>query len=86
MSSNAFVILTCKLGSINEIKTELKRISGVVEVDILYGVYDIIVRVSVNSVEELNEIIKTQIKGRDRIISTLTLTQIDNEENSILKI
>jgi DNA-binding Lrp family transcriptional regulator len=79
MVSTAIVVLNCELGSTKEIINEVKKISGVDEVKEVIGVYDIIMKVSANSVDELKETITKQIKKSDKIFSSMTMVMMNKE-------
>ena len=57
MVSTAIVVLNCEVGSAKEIANEFQKVSGVDEVKEVIGFYDIITRISANSVDELKKII-----------------------------
>ena len=62
MVSTAIVVLNCEVGSAKEIANEFQKVSGVDEVKEVIGFYDIITRISANSVDELKKIITMQVK------------------------
>ncbi len=72
----AFVFVTAQIGLSYTAFEELKQIDGVKEVYLSHGAYDIIAKISGNSLEHLREIILRQIKALSSIKSTLTLTVI----------
>lgn len=51
-----------KLGSENEIKNDVKKVPGVIEANKVFGIYDIIVRLSADSIDNPKELIKSSIK------------------------
>ncbi len=73
MVSTAIVVLNCELGSTKDIIMEFRKVSAVDEVKEVIGLYDIIMKVSANSVDELKETIKKQIKKSDKIYSYTTM-------------
>lgn len=83
MVSTAIVALNCELGSTKEIVKEIKKVSGVDEVKEVIGLYDIIMKISADSVDELKETITKQIKMSDKIFSTRTLIMTNTKENVI---
>lgn len=82
MVSTAIVVLNCELGSTKEVIREVKKVSGVDEVKEVIGVYDIIMRVSANSVDELKETIAKQIKKSDKIFSSMTMVMVNTKEDT----
>ena len=78
--SQAFVLINCELGSEEHIIAELKTLSDVEEVQGTFGAYDIIAKVSSESVEKIRETITWKIRKIDKIRSTLTLTKVEGQE------
>ncbi len=54
-------------------KEELVKIPGVKEAYPVYGVYDLIVKVEVDTDDELKEMVTYKIRGLDKVRSTLTM-------------
>jgi DNA-binding Lrp family transcriptional regulator len=82
MVSTAIVLLYCEVGSAKKIANEFQKVSEINEVGEVMGFYDIIMRISANSVDELKEIITKQVKKTDKIFSTTTLVLTSSEENT----
>jgi DNA-binding Lrp family transcriptional regulator len=74
--SKAFVLVNTNLGSEPEVKSELKKVEGIVGVYNVYGVYDMVVEVDAESQEKLKEIIFSRIRTLKNVRSTLTLTTV----------
>ena len=77
--SQAFVLINCELGSEEHIIAELKTLSDVEEVQGTFGAYDIIAKVSSESVEKIRETITWKIRKIEKIRSTLTLTKVEGQ-------
>ena len=77
--AQAFVLINCELGSEEQIISELKTFEDVQEVHGTFGAYDIIVKVSSESVEKIRETITWKIRKIGKIHSTLTLTKIEGQ-------
>ncbi len=75
----AYVLLNCDLGSENEIIKKIKQVPEVIEVNGVFGVYDIIVRVSSDDMDKLREIITWNIRKIDKVRSTLTMIVIEGQ-------
>lgn len=71
--SIAYVMINSGAGCTAEIMEVLKKIPGVQEVYQLYGIYDIIIKIEAESMEELKEIVSLRVRGLENIRSTLTL-------------
>jgi len=81
----AYVLLNSDLGSdesiVNEVKEILAAESEVnYEVQGVYGVYDIILKISVDNTEELRSIITNKIRKISKVQSTLTMMVIEEQE------
>ena len=74
----AFVLLNAELGKGTHVETSLNDIDEVKEVFEIYGVYDYIVRLEIDSMSELKDVIGSKIRQIDFIRSTITLICIDN--------
>lgn len=81
----AYVLLNSDLGSdesiINEVKQILADEDIKFEVQGVYGVYDIILKLSSNDAENLRSIITNKIRKISKIQSTLTMMVIEEQEN-----
>lgn len=81
----AFVLLNSDLGSdesiIGEVKEILATENAEFEIQGVYGVYDIVLKISSNDPEELRGIITNKIRRISKVQSTLTMMVIDEQEN-----
>ncbi len=82
----AYVLLNSDLGSEQTIIDEVKKIldgeSGIkYEVVGVYGVYDIILKITTDNTDELRSIITNKIRKIDKVQSTLTMMVIQEQEN-----
>ena len=77
--TQAFVLINCELGSEKEIISELKTFPDVKEVHGTFGAYDIIAKISSESVEKIRETISWKIRKIEKIRSTLTLTKVEGQ-------
>ncbi len=66
------MLLNVELGSEGEVRDSLKEIPEVKEAHRLYGVYDLIIHVEAETMEELKDLIE-RIRGVGKIGSTLAL-------------
>ena len=83
--SIAYVLLNSDLGSdssiINEVKQVLQDEDVKFEVQGVYGVYDIVLKLSSDNAENLRAIITDKIRKISKIQSTLTMMVIQEQEN-----
>ncbi|MSV33498.1 MAG: Lrp/AsnC family transcriptional regulator [Nitrosarchaeum sp.] len=81
----AYVLLNSDLGSDESIIADTKRIlsnEGVdYEVQGVYGVYDIVLKLSSKDAEKLRTIITNKVRKIGKIQSTLTMMVIEEQEN-----
>ena len=81
----AYVLLNSDLGSdesiINEVKQILADEDIKFEVQGVYGVYDIILKLTSNDAENLRSIITNKIRKISKIQSTLTMMVIEEQKN-----
>ena len=75
----AFVMVNCDLGIKSEQKAinKLKNVQGVIDVNEVTGVYDIVVKITSDTLESLKGIITRDIRTIDVIRSTMTLIVIE---------
>ena len=71
--AQAFVLFNVGSGSEDEVLTEAKKIKGVQEVYVSYGVYDLLVKIKADSMEELKELVTHKLRNIENVRSTLTL-------------
>ena len=75
----AYVLINCDLGSEEEIIREIKKLSEVIEVSGVYGVYDIVVKIRSDTMDKLREIITWHVRRIDKVRSTLTMIVIEGQ-------
>ena len=81
----AYVLLNSDLGSdssiIKEIKPILEEEDIKFEIQGVYGVYDIVLKLSSDNAENLRSIITNKIRKISKVQSTLTMMVIEEQEN-----
>jgi len=82
----AYVLLNSDLGSDQSIIDEVKKILDSesrikYEVQGVYGVYDIVLKISADNAEELRSIITNKIRKISKVQSTLTMMVIQEQED-----
>ncbi|MCS7095638.1 MAG: Lrp/AsnC ligand binding domain-containing protein [Candidatus Bathyarchaeota archaeon] len=75
----AFVLINTEIGSETEVVKELRKIEGVEEAYPVYGVYDIVAKVSADTMDKLKEIVTWRIRRLDKVRSTLTMIIIEEQ-------
>ena len=81
-----YVLLNSDLGSdetiVNEVKEILSGEDGLeYEVQGVYGVYDIVLKLTSDDAERLRSIITNKIRKISKVQSTLTMMVIEEQEN-----
>jgi len=69
----AYTLINSETGYEAEVIEELNKIPGVQEIYQLYGVYDIIIKLEAESLEELKETMLLTVRKLERVKTTLTL-------------
>ncbi len=75
----AIVLINTDIGSEEEVLNLLSSIDGVVEAYIVYGVYDLVVKVRASTTEELKDVISSRIRKIPKVRSTLTMIVIEGK-------
>ena len=83
----SFVLINSNLGTDIEIITKIKDILAdqkdvEFEINGVYGVYDIIVKLSSDNSEKLRSIVTNDIRKIENVQSTLTMMVIEQQEKS----
>ncbi len=68
----AFATVNVKTESEDEVQKALKAIPGVIEAHKIYGIYDMIIRIKAETVQELKDIIE-KVRRVDKVTSTITM-------------
>ena len=80
----AYVLINSDRGSdqsiINEVKQILEQGGIKFEVQGVYGVYDIVLKISSSDAEELRSIITNKVRKINKVQSTLTMMVIQEQE------
>ena len=69
----AYILISCEIGTENELLSQLKEIPEVSKVTITYGDYDIVAEAETENAENMDNLITSQIRKFDKIRSTITL-------------
>ena len=69
----AFVLVNVQIGSECEVLEALKKVEGVEEAYVVYGVHDVIAKVKAETMDKLRETIAYKIRRLDKVQSTQTM-------------
>lgn len=75
MLNTAFVLINAEMGA--DLTKDLKATPEVKEFYGVYGVYDYVVRLEANTMEQLKDVITNKIRRMENVRSTLTMMVID---------
>ena len=83
----AYVLLNSDLGSDESIISKIKGILDneeniKYEIQGVYGVYDIVLKISTGNTEDLRSVITNKIRKIDKVQSTLTMMVIQEQDKS----
>ena len=73
----AFILVNVEPGAEEQALKQLKSIEGVEESYVTYGVYDLMVRVKANTMDELKNLVTHKIRTSKQVRSTLTLIMME---------
>jgi DNA-binding Lrp family transcriptional regulator len=71
--AKAYVLIDSEIGGESEVVEQLKAMKEVVEVSVVYGVYDVIVKLEAESMESLKELITSKVRHLNKVRSTMTM-------------
>ncbi|MCK5046898.1 MAG: Lrp/AsnC ligand binding domain-containing protein [Candidatus Heimdallarchaeota archaeon] len=71
--AKAYVLINSEIGGEQEVVDQLNAMKEVVEVSIVYGVYDVIVKLEADSMEVLKELITSKVRHLNKVRSTMTM-------------
>jgi DNA-binding Lrp family transcriptional regulator len=69
----AYILINYEIGTEDKILNRLKDLPGVVEVSEVNGIYDIIVKITSDNLDDIKETITKHIRTIKTIRSTMTL-------------
>ncbi len=69
----AYVLLNVESGEEDTVLAQVKKIDLIEEAFVSYGVYDLILRIKANTMEELKDAVTHRIRVIKHVQSTLTL-------------
>ena len=76
----AFVMINTELGSEKEVLDEIRKIDAIKESYIVYGVYDMVAKISADTMDKLQEIVTLNVRTLDKVRATLTMIVIEEKK------
>jgi Lrp/AsnC family transcriptional regulator for asnA, asnC and gidA len=71
--ATAYLLLNVETGSEEEVMRSLNPIQEVSEAQMVYGIYDIIIRVETETMAEMKDLVNGRIRRLYRVRSTMTM-------------
>jgi DNA-binding Lrp family transcriptional regulator len=69
----AYILISCEIGTEQELASKLEQIDEIKQVTITYGNYDIVVEAETDSAAKMDQVITSKIRKLEKIRSTVTL-------------
>ena len=69
----AYILISCNMGSEQDVLSELKKIPEIRTAIITYGEYDIVAKAEAESEDQMGQLISSKIRQLQKIRSTVTL-------------
>jgi len=68
----AYVLINTELGREPEVTEALRAVKEITAIHSLYGIYDVIVEVEAETMDEVKEVVFNKIRRLDQVKSTIT--------------
>jgi len=75
----AFVLINAEIGSEEEVLKELKKVEGVVEAYVVYGVYDVVAKIKADTMDKLKDVVTWHVRRLNKVRSTLTMIVVETQ-------
>jgi DNA-binding Lrp family transcriptional regulator len=75
----SYVLINTEIGYEDAVVKQLRETPHIVESYVVYGVYDIIVKVEAETMEEIKDIVTSRIRRLEKVRSTLTMIMISGK-------
>ncbi len=73
----AYILLNVEPGAEGKVLDRLKGLGIVTEAYVSYGVYDLVIRLNADTMDELKDAVSHKIRTTDQVRSTVTLILIE---------
>ena len=75
--ATAFILINTDVSAEEEVMEELKQLPEVESVHLVYGIYDLIVKVRSDSLEQLKKGVTGSLRQIEKIRSTMTMIAVE---------
>ena len=69
----AYILVSCEIGTEQELASKLEKIDEIKHVTITYGDYDIVVEAETDDAAKMDNVITSKVRKLEKIRSTITL-------------
>jgi len=76
--ASAYVLINTEIGGEADVIAQLKAMSEVEEVSVVYGVYDIVAKITSETMDSLKEMITTKVRHLNKVKSTMTMISAES--------
>ena len=73
----AYVLIKIRTGEVREVVRQLRRINNITEANMTFGLYDAVAIVKVDNLNQLGQIIATQVQPIPGVSETLTCLAVE---------
>ena len=77
---NAYILIVVDSGAESKVKDLLKKFKQVQDLQIVYGEYDLVMKIQVNEMKNLQEFIMNNIRAIKQVQRTSTMICYENKE------
>jgi DNA-binding Lrp family transcriptional regulator len=74
--TQAYILLNVEGGNEDNVLKQVRNIAGVEQAYVSYGVYDLVVKVKADTMQELKDVVTHKIRQIKSVQSTLTLLMV----------
>lgn len=74
----ALVLINTDAGAEEEVLHMIKSVDGVVNANLVYGVYDLFVEIEAESIDKLKDIVTSKIRKIPKVKSTITMIVVSS--------
>ena len=75
----AFILINTEPGSMPEVAKAVRAVEGVDEAEMVFGNYDVVAKVKVETMEELKKIIAYKIRRIEKVLATQSILVVDRK-------
>ncbi|MDH5403631.1 MAG: Lrp/AsnC ligand binding domain-containing protein [Candidatus Heimdallarchaeota archaeon] len=75
--ATAFILINTDVAAEEEVLEQLKQLPEVESVSLVYGIYDLIVKVKADTLDELKRRVTGNLRGIEKIRNTMTMIAVE---------